>query len=166
MVRGLAKAVRGSSKAVKKEKEEYEEGSASSREGSFGPRTFPHDVKEACWAKAETVKGRDPARWRRDALGNVVFRKLVGCQGCLCHDFDHIVPYSKGGPSTLDNCQILQAPANRAKGARMNVSKTELQQRSAYCSLSGREMDFVELSAYNNVHHIKDDEGGIGCRMQ
>lgn len=95
MVRGLAKAVRGSSKAVKKEKEEYEEGSASSREGSFGPRTFPHDVKEACWAKAETVKGRDPARWRRDALGNVVFRKLVGCQGCLCHDFDHIVPYSR-----------------------------------------------------------------------
>lgn len=168
MVRGLAKAVREASKAANKYKEDYEEGyvTSPSREGSLGPRSFPHDVKEACWAKAETVKGRDPARWRRDPLGNIVFRKLVGCQGCLCHDYDHIVPYSKGGPSTLDNCQILQAPANRAKGARMNVSKSELQQRSAYCTLTGREMDFVELSAYNNVRRIKDDEGGIGCRMQ
>ena len=41
------------------------------------------------------MPGRDPERWRRDALGNIVFRKLVGCPGCLCHDYDHIVPYSK-----------------------------------------------------------------------
>lgn len=72
----------------------------------------------------------------------------------------------QGGPSTLDNCQILQvtlisfsrwismisqwfvdfsdevssvqAPANRAKGARVNVSKSELQQKSAYCTLSSQ----------------------------
>ena len=96
-MRGLAKAVREASKAANKYKEDYEEGyvTSPSREGSLGPRSFPHDVKEACWAKAETVNGRDPARWRRDPLGNIVFRKLVGCQGCLCHDYDHIVPYSK-----------------------------------------------------------------------
>jgi hypothetical protein len=52
-------------------------------------------VKQQCWEKAERVPGRDPERWRRDALGNIVFRKLVGCPGCLCHDYDHIVPYSK-----------------------------------------------------------------------
>lgn len=59
------------------------------------PRSFPYAVKQQCWEKAERVPGRDPERWRRDALGNIVFRKLVGCPGCLCHDYDHIVPYSK-----------------------------------------------------------------------
>lgn len=59
------------------------------------PRSFPYNVKQQCWEKAEKIKGRDPERWRRDHLGNIVFRKLVGCPGCLCHDYDHIVPYSK-----------------------------------------------------------------------
>ena len=59
------------------------------------PRSFPYSVKQQCWEKSEKIKGRDPERWRRDALGNTVFRKLVGCPGCLCHDYDHIVPYSK-----------------------------------------------------------------------
>jgi len=62
---------------------------------SPNPRSFPHSVKQKCWEKADKVKGRDPDRWRRDPLGNLIFRKLVGCPGCLCHDYDHIVPYSK-----------------------------------------------------------------------
>lgn len=62
------------------------------------PRSFPHSVKQKCWEKAEKVKGRDPDRWRRDPLGNLMFRKLVGCPGCLCHDYDHILPYSKVFP--------------------------------------------------------------------
>jgi hypothetical protein len=57
-------------------------------------------VKQQCWEKAEKIPGRDPERWRRDALGNIVFRKLVGCPGCLCHDYDHILPYSKVRVST------------------------------------------------------------------
>lgn len=63
--------------------------------GNPNPRSFPYSVKQQCWEKAEKIKGRDPDRWRRDALGNTVFRKLVGCPGCLCHDYDHILPYSK-----------------------------------------------------------------------
>lgn len=62
---------------------------------SANPRSFPYNVKQQCWDKAEKIKGRDPDRWRRDPLGNIVFRKLVGCPGCLCHDYDHIIPYSK-----------------------------------------------------------------------
>ncbi|KAJ0048288.1 hypothetical protein Pint_16126 [Pistacia integerrima] len=67
----------------------------SSPDSSANPRSFPYSVKQQCWEKAEKVRGRDPDRWRRDALGNIVFRKLVGCPGCLCHDYDHILPYSK-----------------------------------------------------------------------
>ncbi|KAI3505258.1 hypothetical protein L1887_27282 [Cichorium endivia] len=59
------------------------------------PRSFPYSVKQQCWEKAEKIKGRDPDRWRQDPLGNTIFRKLVGCPDCLCHDDDHILPYSK-----------------------------------------------------------------------
>ncbi|KAK3150602.1 hypothetical protein QOZ80_3AG0235330 [Eleusine coracana subsp. coracana] len=127
------------------------------------PRSFPYAVKQQCWEKAERVPGRDPERWRRDALGNIVFRKLVGCPGCLCHDYDHIVPYSKGGKSTLENCQVLQATVNRSKGNKTEVSKSELIQKSAYCRVSGRDMDLVELSAYGNVRRGPDSGG---CKIQ
>ncbi|XP_017973545.1 PREDICTED: uncharacterized protein LOC18604716 isoform X2 [Theobroma cacao] len=87
-----------------------------SQDVNSNPRSFPYSVKQQCWEKAEKVKGRDPDRWRRDTVGNIVFRKLVGCPGCLCHDYDHIIPYSKGGKSTLENCQVLQQSERRSKG--------------------------------------------------
>ncbi|PWZ58955.1 hypothetical protein Zm00014a_010392 [Zea mays] len=211
------------------------------------PRSFSYAVKQQCWEKAERVPGRDPERWRRDALGNIVFRKLVGCPGCLCHDYDHIVPYSKGGKSTLENCQVLQrkiikstakdgnkawvlacpaqgrhpaaaaasvamasrcvsadamvlehwepmqegllvpvhpkgahtsavyrfmalardlylqATVNRSKGNKTEISKSELIQKSAYCRVSGRDLDLVELSAYGNVRRGPDSGG---CKIQ
>ncbi|XP_028117460.1 uncharacterized protein LOC114315092 [Camellia sinensis] len=101
------------------------------------PRSFPYSVKQQCWQKAEKVKGRDPDRWSPDALGNTVFRKLVGCPGCLCHDYDHIVPYCKEGKSTLENCQVLQATVNRSKGNRIEISKADVIQKSSYCRVSG-----------------------------
>ncbi|XP_058083272.1 uncharacterized protein LOC131231171 isoform X2 [Magnolia sinica] len=110
----------------------YKNGDSS----NSNPRSFPHSVKQQCWDKAEKIKGRDPDRWRRDALGNTVFRKLVGCPGCLCHDYDHIIPFSKGGKSSLENCQVLQATVNRSKGNRMEISKADLIQKSAYCRVS------------------------------
>lgn len=42
--------------------------------------------------------------------------RLRGCEGCMCHEYDHIVPFSKGGRTEVDNCQILQMRANRYKG--------------------------------------------------
>ncbi|EOA24707.1 hypothetical protein CARUB_v10017985mg [Capsella rubella] len=127
------------------------------------PRSFPYSVKQQCWEKAEKIKGRDPERWRRDHLGNIVFRKLVGCPGCLCHDYDHIVPYSKGGKSTLENCQVLQAKVNRSKGNKTDISRAELIQRSSYCRVAGRDMDLIELTAYGNVQRAPESSG---CRIQ
>ncbi|KAI5063762.1 hypothetical protein GOP47_0022309, partial [Adiantum capillus-veneris] len=148
MVRGLSRAVRGVAKQSRKKKRREEGEEEWDGSPPSGPRSFPLEVKELCWQKAETVKGRDPARWRRDPVGNLVFRKLVGCSGCLCYDFDHVVPYSK-------------AAANRAKGNRVDISKAELAQKSVYCRLSGRDMDVMEMTAYGDVHH----EPG-GCNIQ
>jgi hypothetical protein len=66
-----------------------------------GPRSFPWEVKEACWRKAEKVPGRSPDRWRMDPYGNMVFKKLVACEGALCHNYDHVQPFSKVQPFAL-----------------------------------------------------------------
>ncbi|KAH7279130.1 hypothetical protein KP509_37G006500 [Ceratopteris richardii] len=159
MVRGLSRGVRGIVKQSRKHKQGEED--SEPRSPPSGPRSFPPDVKELCWQKAEVVKGRDPTRWRRDPVGNLVFRKLVGCSGCLCYDYDHVIPYSKGGTSTVENCQVLQAAVNRAKGNRTHIAMSELAQKSVYCRLSGRDMDVMEMTAYGDVHH----EPG-GCNIQ
>ncbi|PWA93388.1 HNH endonuclease [Artemisia annua] len=143
--------------------EDTEEFTYSQSDRFTNPRSFPYSVKQQCWEKAEKIKGRDPDRWRRDPLGNTIFRKLVGCPGCLCHDYDHIVPYSKGGQSTLENCQVLQATVNRSKGNRTEMSRADLIQKSSYCRVSGRDMDLLELSAYGNVRRGQDSGG---CIMQ
>ncbi|KAL2644983.1 hypothetical protein R1flu_012570 [Riccia fluitans] len=166
MVRGLASRSRSPTKSNRRQwTDDGSWSQTSPSESRPEPRSFPHDVKEACWQKAEVVHGRDPARWRRDSLGNLVFRKLVACQGCLCYNFDHIVPYSQGGKSVLENCQVLQTAANSAKGARTNVSDTELMQKSVYCRLGNRDMDMMELSAYGDIHH-ENEKGLGGCRIQ
>eukprot|EP00271_Cylindrocystis_brebissonii_P013005 TRINITY_DN32543_c0_g1_i1.p1 TRINITY_DN32543_c0_g1~~TRINITY_DN32543_c0_g1_i1.p1 ORF type:complete len:167 (+),score=22.72 TRINITY_DN32543_c0_g1_i1:594-1094(+) len=124
-----------------------------------GPRSFPWHVKKACWEKAETVPGRDPARWRRDVAGNIVFRHLHGCEGCLCYEYDHIVPYSKGGKSVLENCQILQTTTNRAKSNKTDITRTSLQESSLYCVLKKKDMDFLEYSSYGSIAKREEDFG-------
>eukprot|EP00898_Chlorokybus_atmophyticus_P005798 jgi/Chlat1/6219/Chrsp44S05818 len=105
-------------------------------------RSFPLAVRKQCWEKAEKVSGRDTERWRKDAAGNTVFKPLVACSGCLCYNYDHITPWSLGGASTLDNCQVLQVDDFRRL-------------------LAGRDMDAIELAAYGNVKRSRD--GPSGC---
>ncbi|CAI5953617.1 unnamed protein product [Closterium sp. NIES-65] len=91
--------------------------------------------------------------WRRDVLGNVVFRPLLGCTGPLCFDFDHIVPFAKGGTSDVHNCQVLQVAANRAKGSAVSDSWRQDAQPMSTRQPSGEDMDVLELAAYGDVWH-------------
>ena len=61
-------------------------------------------MKEECWKKSTIMIGRNPDRWRIDPYGNPVLKHLKGCRGPLCHDYDHINPYSKGGKTNVENC--------------------------------------------------------------
>ena len=54
--------------------------------------------------KASIIIGRDPDRWRLDALGNPVLKPLKTCDGPVCYQYDHIVPHSKGGHTHINNC--------------------------------------------------------------
>ncbi|KAL3748541.1 hypothetical protein ACJRO7_009735 [Eucalyptus globulus] len=70
--------------------------SGAAHNGDERPRFFDSKAKSRCWAAAAVVPGRHPERWRRDAAGNVVCKRFCNCQGCLCFEYDHIVPFSKG----------------------------------------------------------------------
>eukprot|EP00762_Andalucia_godoyi_P000297 ANDGO_03134.mRNA.1 endonuclease len=114
-------------------------------------RLFDKAMKDACWNASKPVQGRDPERWRLDPAGNIVSYVLRGCTGCLCHDYDHIVPYSKGGKTELSNCQILQSRANKIKGNKTDVSRDELKSWSCAVQYSDDVLDVFEMALYGNV---------------
>lgn len=65
--------------------------------GKSVPREIPQDVKAAVWQ-------RDGGRC-----------KQCGAQEYL--EFDHIIPFSRGGASTVNNLQLLCRRCNQKKGA-------------------------------------------------
>ncbi|WVZ58783.1 hypothetical protein U9M48_009013 [Paspalum notatum var. saurae] len=71
-------------------------------------RSFDEKTRAACWRKAAVLAGRHPERWRQDAAGNVVCRRFWSCHGCLCYEYDHIVPFSKGFALIVTSTFLLQ----------------------------------------------------------
>ena len=90
-------------------------------------------------------------RWRYDPYGNPVFYTLRGCHGALCHEYDHIVPFSKGGKTVVDNCQILQTKLNRFKSNKVDIPFEELKSQSKPIHLSHDQMDLIEYAILGNV---------------
>lgn len=115
------------------------------------PRFFDKQTARLCWQKADVVAGRHPERWRKDSAGNIVCRKLRGCEGCLCYEYDHILPFTKGGETDVKNCQILQSRVNRFKGDKENLGKEELQQYSCNLKFTDKELDLIEMAVYGDV---------------
>ncbi|KAK1435838.1 hypothetical protein QVD17_01608 [Tagetes erecta] len=115
------------------------------------PRFFDAMVKKLCWSKAELVPGRHPERWRKDAAGNIVCKRFCNCQGCLCFEYDHIVPFSKGGESVIENCQILQTRVNRFKSDKDHLDKKQLKGYSCDINFTDKELDIIEMAVYGDV---------------
>lgn len=115
------------------------------------PRSFDEKTRTACWRKAAVLAGRHPERWRLDAAGNIVCRRFWSCHGCLCYEYDHIVPFSKGGESTVDNCQILQTRVNRSKSDKAWVEQAEMKGFSCDVKFTDKELDVIEMAVYGDV---------------
>lgn len=71
---------------------------------------------------SETKKTRSQSRLiPREIMFKVVRRDNHVCQLCSEYvaddkiEFDHIIPYSKGGPTTVENLRLLCKPCNRKK---------------------------------------------------
>lgn len=71
--------------------------------------------------------------------------------GPLCHEYDHILPHSKGGESKLSNCQILQTKVNREKSNKINFSLEDMRKASIKVNLTEYEMDYIEEMIYGKV---------------
>ena len=112
-------------------------------------RIFTKAQKDICWNNAPAIPGRDPTRWRIDAVGNPVLYLLRGCHGSLCHEYDHIVPYSKGGKTEVANCQILQTGVNRFKSNKQ-PSIEEMRRSSRVMRLSSEQMNMMEYAIYGD----------------
>lgn len=129
--------------------------SLENKNGSVSPtkrmRSFDEKARSLCWQKADVVSGRHPERWRKDPAGNIVCRKFTHCDGCLCHEYDHILPYSKGGESDAKNCQILQSRVNRYKSNKEDLRKEQLEQYSCHLKFTDKELDIIEMAVYGNV---------------
>jgi hypothetical protein len=70
----------------------------------------------------ETEQGRYSGRAiPRDVMLKVVRRDNYICQTCRNHvhddeiELDHVIPISKGGPTTVENLRLLCRPCNRKK---------------------------------------------------
>ncbi|CAM6126212.1 unnamed protein product [Calypogeia fissa] len=123
-------------------------------------RIFDEKLRNLCWQKADVVPGRHPERWRKDVAGNIVCRRLTRCEGCLCHEYDHIQPYSKGGETDVTNCQVLQSRVNRLKSNR-DPGRDGLRQFSCDLKFTDKELDVIEMAVYGNV-----ERPGMQCRCK
>ena len=85
---------------------------------SDGRNFAPERVQEV-WERGRTVSGKDPTLYRRDSVGNVLFRHAYGKHGDMSWQVDHKVPVAKGGSDNLRNLQPLQSGANEEKGDRI-----------------------------------------------
>ncbi|CAK9148024.1 unnamed protein product [Ilex paraguariensis] len=144
---------------------EHHRGSGYRNDKEERPRFFDSKAKSRCWAKAEVVPGRNPERWRKDAAGNIVCKRFGNCQGCLCFEYDHIVPFSKGGESVEENCQILQTRVNRFKSAHDQFDKTLLKGYSCDVKFTGMS-HVVSAFSHSGVILKKRQIFGIGTILK
>ena len=79
-------------------------------------RPFGKDTVDKVWAKGQRILLRDPDLYRRDCLGNVIYRYAYGKEGPQSWEIDHRKPVALGGSDHLNNLQPLQSAANAAKG--------------------------------------------------
>lgn len=114
-------------------------------------RSFDERARQQCWQKADVVAGRHPDRWRKDPAGNIVCHKFTNCSGCLCHQYDHVRPFSRGGESDAGNCQILQSRVNLLKSDKQDLGKEDLEQYSCHLKFTDKELDIIEMAVYGNV---------------
>lgn len=87
--------------------------------GFLGGTSFRPEVRVPP-SKFSEGGGREPIPegvrrvvWRRDG------GRCVQCGAGANLHFDHIIPVAKGGATTVDNLQVLCAPCNMAKGAKI-----------------------------------------------
>ena len=72
--------------------------------------------REWVWEQAGKVRGKNPNVYRRDELGNEMYKPAYGKGGDKGWEIDHRNPKSKGGTDHRRNLRALNTDANKRKG--------------------------------------------------
>jgi len=83
-----------------------------SREG----KNFNDERVQEVWEQGKKIPGKDPNRYREDAVGNLIYRPSYGKNSEMGWEVDHKKPVDKGGTDNLRNLQPLQSNENKEKG--------------------------------------------------
>ena len=73
---------------------------------------------EWCWAQASTVRGRNPDLWRKDEMGNLLYKPSYGSHGQYGWHIDHRNPKARGGTDHRRNLRVLYWESNLRKSDR------------------------------------------------
>jgi 5-methylcytosine-specific restriction endonuclease McrA len=65
---------------------------------------------------ADTVKGKNPALYRKDPYGHTMYRNSYGKNSPMGWHVDHIKPVSRDGSHSIRNLQALNSSVNMSKG--------------------------------------------------
>ena len=71
--------------------------------------------REIAWQNTRRVQGKNPNLYRRDVLGNEIYKPAYGTLGDKGWEVDHSNPQSRGGTNSPRNLQAMQTSANRRK---------------------------------------------------
>jgi 5-methylcytosine-specific restriction endonuclease McrA len=74
------------------------------------------DQQEKAWDNAKKVRGKDPALYRQDPYGNIIYKPSYGKESPMGWEVDHIKPKSRGGSDSIRNIQALNTKVNKDKG--------------------------------------------------
>jgi 5-methylcytosine-specific restriction endonuclease McrA len=75
---------------------------------------------EATWERTPKVRGKDPDLYRRDSMGNEIYKPSYGKQSEKGWEVDHKNPKANDGTDHGRNLQALQWEANRKKSDKVN----------------------------------------------
>ncbi len=69
-------------------------------------------LKTMVWQHAQPVQGEDPALFRRDPYGNIMYRHSYRKVSTMGWNIDHIIPRRDGGATVLENLQAMNTQQN------------------------------------------------------
>ena len=68
------------------------------------------------FAKAKSIKNKDPKKYRQDPYGNIMYLSSYGKYSLMGWSIDHIQPRAIGGSDDIRNLQALNSKINASKG--------------------------------------------------
>ena len=91
------------------------------------------EIPSRAWIEWHWARGRFPGFGRRDDIPRAVRNAVIERDGYVCGictldvepadvHLDHVIPYSKGGPHTIDNLRVTHSVCNMRKGAKFDGS--------------------------------------------